>query len=291
MAYEPDALTVVANLNYTYPTVEITWDWNGIPGRFRNTDNEAELSYSTGGAYSVLDTYNYPTSDKIVGITENTSWTWRIRQRLSDAGSWSDYVAADAITMYMYTDNDTVTLTSGGTAIASYIQTGGDTVYLSDTGKTVVTVPLEPDFHYYFGDYEGNLYLEAETYTYDGVDGNGDPNPINCYWLSKLSDLADQDPEALDKFKYVARVRLWFSDIYTSTAVTIGVSADGATWETAGGNLTGTASGLTKVKEFYFITTGHILQFYIQNNTTTDILQWSAMEIDYQLLGDYFEIA
>ena len=284
MAYESDTLTVVANLNYTYPTVEITWDWNGIPGRFKNTDNEAELSYSTGGAYTTLDTYNYPQVYKIAEITANVAWTWRVRCRTSDTGTWSGYTTADAITMYGATDNDTITLTAGGAAVASYIQTGGDTVYLSDTGKTVVTVPLEPDFHYYFGDYDGNLYLEATTYTSD------DGTAINCYWLSKLGDLADQDPEALDKFKYIARVRLWFVDVYSNTSVTIGVSADGATWETTGGNLTGTASGRTKVKEFNFITTGHILQFYIQNNTTSDILQWSAMEVDYQLLGDYFEI-
>lgn len=279
MAYEPTSITVTPNLNYTYPTVTVEWEWCWPCG---DVSPDMELSYSTGGAYTVLDTYAYPQTYKIVEITENTAWTWRIRQLNSTV--WSDYLAADAITMYGATDNDTITLTAGGAAVASYIQTGGDTVYLSDTGKTVVTVPLEPDFHYYFGDYDGNLYLEATTYTSD------DGTAINCYWLSKLGDLADQDPEALDKFKYIARVRLWFVDVYSNTSVTIGVSADGATWETTGGNLTGTASGRTKVKEFNFITTGHILQFYIQNNTTSDILQWSAMEVDYQLLGDWFEI-
>ena len=278
---DPTSITVEPNLSETYPTVTITWGWgtiNVIP--YQN--ETMELSYSTGGAYTVLDSYNYPQTERIVEITANTAWTWRVRQER--AGVYSDYVTADAITMASATDNDTITLTAGGTPIASYIQTGGDTVYLSDTGKTHVTVPLEPDFHYYFGDYDGNLFLEATTYTSD------DGTAINCYWLSKLGDLADQDPEALDKFKYIARVRLWFVDVYSNTSVTIGVSADGATWETTGGNLTGTASGRTKVKEFNFITTGHILQFYIQNNTTSDILQWSAMEVDYQLLGDYFEI-
>jgi hypothetical protein len=187
--------------------------------------------------------------------------------------------------MYGGTATDTITLTAGGTAVASYIQTGGDTVYLSDTGKTVVTIPLEPDFHYYFGDYSGNVFLEGETYTSD----NG--TAIDCYWLSKQGDLADQDPECLDKFKYIARIRLWFTDVYTNTSVTIGVSSDGgANWSTAGGSLIGTASGVTKVKEFHFITTGHTIQFYIRNNTSTDILQWSAMEVDYQILGDWFEI-
>jgi hypothetical protein len=187
--------------------------------------------------------------------------------------------------MYSATDNDTITLTDGGTAIPGYIQTGGDTIYLSDTGKTHVTVPLEPDFHYYFGDYDGNLYLEGETYTSD----NG--TAIDCYWLSKQGDMADQDPECLDKFKYIARVRLWYTDVYANCSVTIGVSADGgSTWTTTGANL-GSGDDTEKVKEFHFLTTGHTLQYYIQNNTTTDILQWSAMEVDYQLLGDYFEIA
>ena len=279
MAYEPTSITVTANLDYTYPTVTVEWEWCWPCG---DVSPDMELSYSTGGAYTVLDTYVYPLTYKVVEITANTAWTFRVRQLNSTV--YSDYLAATAITMASATDNDTITLTAGGTPIVGYIQTGGDTVYLSDTGKTHVTVPLEPDFHYYFGDYDGNLYLEATTYTSD------DGTAINCYWLSKLGDLADQDPEALDKFKYIARVRLWFVDVYSNTSVTIGVSADGATWETTGGNLTGTASGRTKVKEFNFITTGHILQFYIQNNTTSDILQWSAMEVDYQLLGDWFEI-
>ena len=277
---DPTSIAVVADLDYSYPTVTITWGWgtiNFVP----HTNEEMELSYSSGGAYSVLDTYNYPTSSKTAEITENTAWTWRVRQKRGD--TYSDYLAADAITMYWHTATDTIALTEGGTPVASYIQTGGDTIYLSDTGKTSVTIPLEPDFHYYFGDYSGNVFLEGETYTSD----NG--TAIDCYWLSKQGDLADQDPECLDKFKYIARVRLWFTDVYSNTSVTIGVSADGgANWSTTGGSLIGTASGVTKVKEFHFITTGHTLQFYIRNNTSTDILQWSAMEVDYQILGDYF---
>jgi len=279
MAGEPTSITVSANLEYAYPTVTIEWEW-------AITDPvtpDIELSYSTGGAYAVLDSYDYPLTYKIVGITENTAWTFRVRQHNNET-NYLGYTTADAITMYWHTATDTITLTAGGAAVSSYIQTGGDTLYLSDTGKTSVTVPLEPDFHYYFGDYSGNVFLEGETYTSD----NG--TAIDCYWLSKQGDLADQDPECLDKFKYISRIRLWFTDVYSNTSVTIGVSADGgATWETTGGSLIGTESGVTKVKEFHFITTGHTLQFYIRNNTSTDILQWSAMEVDYQILGDWFD--
>ena len=276
----PTSITVTANLSYTYPTVTVEWEWGGTG---LTNLSLMELSYSTGGAYTVIDTYSYPQTYKIVEITIDTAYTFRIREKDEAELYYSDYLVADPITMYAGTATDTITLTAGGAPIANYIQTGGDTIYLSDTGKTSVTIPLEPDFHYYFGDYSGNVFLEGETYTSD----NG--TAIDCYWLSKQGDLADQDPECLDKFKYIARIRLWFTDVYSNTSVTIGVSADGgANWSTTGGSLIGTASGVTKVKEFHFITTGHTLQFYIRNNTSTDILQWSAMEVDYQILGDYF---
>ena len=275
------SVTVTPNLSASYPSVDVSWLWLIDP---LTTASEAEFSYKLG-AWTVYQTYNYPTSSVAAfPITSNGSWNFRVRLRVTSGSAWSDYYTSDAITMYEGTATDTITLTAGGAAVTSYIQTGGDIIYLSDTGKTSVTIPLEPDFHYYFGDYSGNIFLEGETYTSD----NG--TAIDCYWLSKQGDLADQDPECLDKFKYIARVRLWFTDVYSNTSVTIGVSADGgANWSTTGGSLSGTASGVTKVKEFDFITTGHTIQFYIRNNTTTDILQWSAMEVDYQILGDYFE--
>jgi len=117
-----------------------------------------------------------------------------------------------------------------------------------------------------------------------GFDGTGKEDEHGA------STMADQDQECLDKFKYIARARLWYTDIYANCSVTIGLSSDGGqTWTTTGANL-GNGDETQKVKEFYFITTAHAPQWYIRNNTTTDILQWTALEIDYQILGDYFEI-
>ena len=99
--------------------------------------------------------------------------------------------------------------------------------------------------------------------------------------------------DALDKFKTIYKIRLWYVDISGSDLgcqVVIGVKSDGGTsWATVEENVGGSGDDTTKSKDFYIIKTGHSFKFRIEHDSTDNEFQWTALEVFYTLGGDYFQ--
>ena len=158
-----------------------------------------------------------------------------------------------------------------------------DTITLSDAGA--LSLSADPTFMYYLGSYNGKVYAEDSAYKSD------DGTSIPCKWESKETDFAEEGMESHDKFKTIYKLRLWYMDISSiSVSVTISIKADGgSTWTPVTMTIGGSGDNTDKSKDFYIIKTGHSFRFRIENDSTDDEFQWSALEAYYTLGGDYFQ--
>lgn len=154
-------------------------------------------------------------------------------------------------------------------------------VRISINAPPVATV--EKEIQYYFGSYDGKVYAESDVYKSD----NG--TDISAYWLSKQTDFADEDIACLNVFKTVYGVKLWYKDIQANVPVTVGVSNDGGvTWDTLTKTL-GNGDEKMKTSLYHFIITGNTFQFKIMNDSNDDIFQWTALEVQYEIGGEFTE--
>ena len=198
-------------------------------------------------------------------------------------------------TYYAYMDNlvfkgyasgsSSVTVSSSIVCSRSREFSGSSVVTIATSvGKAGAGASAAPDYQYYLGSYNGKVFAENKDYKSDAG------QKINSYWLSKQTDFADEDITCLGKFKTVYGMQLWYKDIETDVPVTVGISTNGGvTWETQTKTF-GTADDKEKTALYYFIVTGNIFQFKIQNDSDTKTFQWTALKALYTIGGDFFEI-
>jgi hypothetical protein len=119
--------------------------------------------------------------------------------------------------------------------------------------------------------------------------------------VSPVTDFADQDEEAFNKFKTVYGARMLFKNITVAAAGSITFSlymrTDGNDWP---GAATATAvltkaeadalNNRTGVLEFDFIKTGNHFQFKVGESSSDDDWEMVGIEMDYDIRGDYFGI-
>ena len=90
--------------------------------------------------------------------------------------------------------------------------------------------------------------------------------------------------------KTVYFVDLWYKDISALSNVMVSVSTDaGVSW-TDETRAIGNADGKNKKARFFFHLTSEIFKFRVANNTDSDSFQWIAIEPNYALRGEVFEI-
>lgn len=245
-------------------------------------------------------TYNYDTLTSVTFLnnkdvktilTTYGNGTWYVHlsafiYRANITGAWFvgwwDDISLD-IDYYGYgTTTETITLSESASGVGAFSDTFTDTVTLSDVGA--LSASADPAFRYYFGSYDGKVYAEDSTYKSDSG------TSIDAYWESKETDFAEEGIEALDKFKTIYKIRLWYVDISDVAAtVTISVKPDGgATWTEVTESIGGVGDDTNKPKDFFIIKTGNSFKFRVQNNSADNKFQWSALEISYTIGGDYF---
>jgi hypothetical protein len=199
--------------------------------------------------------------------------------------AWFDDLSLD-IAYYDYgSHTDTITMTDTGSASFSGSATHTDTITISDSAAASAIGSADPTFRYYFGSYDGKIYAEESAYKSD------DGTAIDAYWESKETDFAEQGIDTLDKFKTIYKIRLWYVDISSLvTPVSVSVKPDSASsWTTATENVGGSGDDTNKCKDFYMIKSGNNFRFRVENDSTNNEFQWTALEVYYTLGGDYFQ--
>ena len=181
--------------------------------------------------------------------------------------------------------SETLALTEAETIVQALSDSDTDTVSVLDSVATVSIIPLETDYGYYFGSYNGKVYAESEDHTSD------DGNFIDAYWISKDADFADMHIDCLDKFKSLYRIKLWYQDLKINTNVTVSISIDGgATWDSKT-KVFGTADLTVKCAEYFFIKTSNKFMFKVESNNDTDKFQWLSLEVFFTVGGDWFTVS
>jgi hypothetical protein len=251
-----------------------------------NEDVKSELQNGGNGTWSIIFAINI--------YRANITGTWLV--------GWYDDLSLD-IAYYSYgSTTETITLTEATSASMALADSEVETITLSDSGSgtfgsgpgtpvdpedpdPLVVFSADPVFRYYFGSYEGKVYAEESFYKSD------DGASIDSYWDSKETDFAEESIDALDKFKTIYKIRLWYVDISDSvTEVTISVKPDGgATWTAITEDIGGTGDDTSKSKDFYIIKSGNSFKFRIEHDSIDNEFQWSALEVFYTLGGDYFQ--
>jgi hypothetical protein len=197
--------------------------------------------------------------------------------------AWYDDLAFD-ITYYDYgSEAETITLSDATSSSIDASDTEVDTITLSDS--TALSVSADPTIRYYFGTYDGKVYAEDSAYKGDAGES------IDAYWESKETDFAEESADSLDRFKTVYKIRLWYVDISSTTAVvTMSIKADGgATWTEISENVGGSGDDTNKCKDFYIIKSGHTFKFRVEHDSSSNEFQWTAIEVYYTLGGDYYQ--
>ena len=288
----PDSVSAVSQGDAG--TINISWTWSGSPDY-----DYAEVSYKTA-IWHVWDTVNWPTLYKN-GLSAAANYTYQFRVRVNYNSLWSDYTYSNYCTRWEETDCDeeaslddsseeehgsadtgdeAVSLADTSAEVESTFDTCDEDIRLDDTGAGGGTSPLQTDFWHYFGDFNGNVYVESGQYKSD------DGESIDSKWESKDLDFTDQNVGVLDMLKTIYKVRLWYVDKTSNASVQLSISTDGgATWKTKGKSI-GTGDGATKNTEFFFVKSGEFFRFRVENDTDSDDFQWTGLEVFYTGAGE-----
>jgi hypothetical protein len=287
-------------------TSKITVNWTkNLPFSYTGTLVVEIWCNEDGGAFSLVKSFTNPGSRESwdhSGRSNNVTYGYKVRYT-DDAGD-GDYSDSLDITMWADTGSETTELSEStadqtdlGNSATETIElsevtsdtgtisdSATETINIFDDAGDIYTLTLETDYGYYFGDFSGKIYYENEGY------GADDGTAINAYWLSKETDFADIDQDALSNYKTVYKARLFYVDQTAGQSVTISVSNDGGTNWTAVGRNIGTGDNTVKSADFFFIKTGDVFQFKVNHNATTGKFQWLNLEVFYSIGGQYFEI-
>jgi len=218
-----------------------------------------------------------------------TGWTYSNKISITmfdDSGSETIELSESTDDEHIYGDTatETVELSEAISEVATISDTHTETVLVTDDMGDVASISLKVDYGYYLGDFSGKIYYEHEDY------GSDDGTSISAYFLSKETDFADIDGQALDRYKTIYKVRLFYVDIFAGQSVTVSVSTDGGnTWINRSRYL-GTGDGTVKSADFFFIKTSDVFQFKVAHDDTGKF-QWINMEVFYTINGDYYELS
>lgn len=140
------------------------------------------------------------------------------------------------------------------------------------------------DYNYYIASEEGKVYTYSGDYTSD------DGQPIECQFVTKQLDFADQYPQYNNMFKTVYRVKMLFNDLSSDLTTSVHWSTDGgATWE-ADEKIIGSGNSIPTSENFWFIDTGADFMFKIVHSSDDGSILWTGLEIDFLPRGEYMEI-
>ena len=274
------------------------------------TNNPALLPYSSieiqykGPSvwHTLTDTYSgTATSYNNFSVTNNVTWTFRVRGYDTSLFEWSSWSNED--TFFRGYDEESETITIADTFSATHTQdvtyseiitisdalSGGNTV--ADTYSETITISdiltdsqtIKTNRAYYFGSSNGDVFEFSPAYKSDaGVS-------ILCNWKSKVTDFADQYTFMLDTVKTVHNVKLIYVDV-EEIDITIYVSNDGGNTFTSKSATIGSGTGKTKSKTFWFIKTGEFFQFIVENGSTDKSFIWIALEVSVESRGEHFDV-
>ena len=307
MAPSPTPTMVALGLWPFLGKITVAWEWwGGAEGRsWTGTLYTQIWRNEDGGSFSQVKTFtNQPDREAWdhAGCSSNVVYGYKLRFR-DDSGNGS---FSNIMYRTMYSDDttetieldedaadqtdlgdkatDTIELSESTSSTGKFADSAIDTVRMFDAVGDAATLTLGTNYQYYFGDFSGKIYLEHKGYDSD----NG--APIHAFWLSKETDFADTDPDALGKFKTVYKVRLFYVDKSAGQTILLSLSTDsGITWTDSGRNV-GTGDGATKWADFFFIETGDVFQFKITHNADSGKFQWINFEVYYSIGGDCFEV-
>jgi len=249
---------------FTPPDGREAWDH---PGRSSNVEYSYKVRYTDD-----LGNGDFSNTLSITLFDDSADDTIELDENTSDLSVTGD-VGTDTITL------DETTSEAGALSDST-----DDTVALIDSVSDIYTLSLSTDYGYYFGDFSGNVYHEHEDY------GSDDGTAISAYWLSKETDFADVDKDALSKYKTVYRVRLFYVDQTAGQSVTVSVSTDGGTNWTGVGRSVGNGDETVKSADFFCQKTSDVFQFKVAHNADSGKFQWINLEVYYSLGGEYCEI-
>jgi len=269
----------------------ITWDWPtsgwGYGWESWNTACMYDVDYYTSSWHD-LETGYYPTSSAQIGINYDTQYNYRVRLRFYQGPrgpwyDWSAYKESGAYTVWGDELAESISIAESVTDSASLSDSFSESIYISDgAGDATIIIPLEDDFTYYYGSYDGKLYEENYGFVGDYT------SAIDAYYLTPQNDFSEVRPEFYGRYKTVYMVRLWYVDVYNGSNASIGVSIDGgSTWESTGASI-GNGDGTVKYHDFYLISTGATFMFKVQNDTNTDRCAGISIEVFFKPAGPVF---
>jgi hypothetical protein len=162
-----------------------------------------------------------------------------------------------------------------------FIETFTDKLGLEEEVRHGSTAKTE--YAYYVGTVDGHV----NRFSFDSLSDDG--VSIKTSWRSKKLDFADQDPRSFGRWKTVYNVRLTYVDRGVHVVVVFVSTDGGLTWETSSRSL-GSDSETTKTADFYFIKTGKFFNFKVECSSTDSTFEWTGFEIEYESLGEYFDV-
>ena len=260
----------------------------------------------------------------ITGLSPGT--TYHVRAyAINDAGT--AYGSDDAFgtsTAYVDTVTDTVLIslsvlfsktivdvvTSTVSIIPSTSQAVGYTTTVSNMVSTIpdiisslqynvlstATITLAPSisdtqtirntYEYYLGTDNGTVHIYSDTY-------KGDAGSIvSCQYVTKDTDFTDQDKLAIDRWKTVYAVKLFYEDVCASTDITVAISTDGGdTWPYSLSKILGNGDESRKDATYHFIVPGQFFRFRASSGSASSAFKLLGMEVEYQDAGSHFTVA
>lgn len=154
--------------------------------------------------------------------------------------------------------------------------------------KNQSNIPTWTDAGTYLGGDGGACYVMAPDYNTDY------DNPIPCSWTTKALDFADQNPKALQAWKTINKITVYYDDLTADMPLTVAISNDGGlTWDIRMDTV-GTGDGKSKTVDFFFRDSDQCTgQDFVINLSCTDFdgnIAWTGLLVDYTLRGSYFQI-
>lgn len=251
-----------STLTGSYAEISFTWAGSGIVAP---TGLSPDTTY-----YLVIYSTLTINSTNYIKVGNNTNvYGSGVAHKISTTNEWSDANAYD------------FTVTIEGQEDISV--SDSDTFLFADA--TGATVPAYTDYRYYMGSIDGKVYMEHPDYYHD------DTNSITCQFLTKVTDKAELYPEAHGMYQTDYIVRLWYIDHTEDASVIVSISIDeGTNWTTNTKNI-GTGDGTIKCEDFFFPVHGFTFQYRVSNASTSDNVQFIAMEVFFVIDGEYFKIS
>lgn len=290
---EPYSLDVILLENNTclvswragedYTDTDVQWTGGGSSGSLGAQTEGESAEYTITELFTANTEYTVWATGYVNGENNYVETTvTRYVDSGSDTYTWGDDTEETKVTVDSVAD--TMTLSDATSDIQVISDSAVDTLILTDNVADLAVVSLEIDYQYMFGSFDGKVYAEGSDYKSD------DGTAINAYLVTKQSDFADQNQEALDKFKTLYKVRLWYVDTQANATAVVHASTDGGQTWTSKAKSMGNGDGTIKSLDYWFHMTGETFQFKVSNNTPDEVFQWTALEAYYEISGDYFAI-